>query len=331
VSDSPCPGEIPKITPLPCIDFEARIGELTGLINRMKCDGPAQVPCRGCRASGQPCVFEARSRPKSISVIPSRTSISGPSFYPAVGRPPSSSGRSNTPTAFYPSGPIPAPPITTSSSSLSARLDRSREPMPPPPGASIASLTAPAPPNIYPSRNEQMIYHPPPLQLPPFSSNPLNMPGIPTGPGPGPPPPSTPSVTESRLRSIESGMRNLTTIPATLQNIELRLNYLQKGQDSLNARISSKTTGSLPDVSTTLKEAYTNRAWPLAPWLVGLRELGGLSGSVTSWLGRASILSGTGGQEVSMLEENLRAEVGRLVSGNEEWSKEEVRALGIYA
>jgi hypothetical protein len=178
------------------------------------------------------------------------------------------------------------------------------------------------------------MYHPPPLQLAPFSSNPLGMPGMPTGPGPGPPQPNTNTntntVTEARLRAIESGMRNLSTVPSTLHNIDLRLDHIQRGQDSLQTRLANTLQRGMAqgDVSNSLKEAYTMRAWPLAPWLVGLREVNGLAGMVTAWMGKATL---GGGEDVGVMEEGVRAEIARLVIGRSDWRKEEVKALGIYA
>jgi hypothetical protein len=323
----------------------------------MKCDGPSVVPCRGCKASGQPCIFEARSRPKSISVIPaSRQPYTGPSLYTSRPRPPSSLGRSGTPTAFYPAGPQPAPPVTTSSSSLSVRPGQTREPMPPPSGSS-SSMAGPSgsagnmPSGYVPqprsagshsysqSYSSGAVYHPAPLQLPPFSTATQ---GMSMGSGPGPPPsmslshphPSTPS-SESRLRSLESAVRNFSTqLPTSIHNIQASLNHLQRSQDNLTATIIARSQARTVEVTDIVWENYRNGAWPLTPWLVGLREAQGLPGLVVIWLGRKTELNSAGGagkQDVEVAEEMVRAEVGRLVSIGNDWSREEIRALGIFA
>lgn len=162
----------------------------------MKCDGPSQVPCRGCKASGQPCVFEARTRPKSISALPPRASP----YY-------SGSLRGSTPTSsgFYPSGAQPAPPITSRPPPEPYALRQAREPMPPPPATSISSLTAPYGLSRPQSPQITTSFHPPPLQLPPLSAS------------SGPPSANPGASVEGRLRTIESTLRSLQDIPNSLR------------------------------------------------------------------------------------------------------------------
>ena len=258
----------------------------------MKCDGPSQVPCRGCRQSGQPCIFEARFRPKSVSAIPSRP----PPFFQA---------RSGTPTAapgFYPSGPQPAPPVTSRTEPYALR--HAREPMPPPPTTSIGSLTSTFP--IQPQRTHSPPYHHPPfpppllLQLPPTR-------------------PPTSSSTESRLTALESGLSSISTIPAAIAALQASVNSLHSTQIRRGrGRVATV------DVQEAVWENYRSRAWPLSPWLVGLREAQGLPGMVVDWLGRRTTreVEGVGG---------VMTEVGRLIAERVEWGREEVRALGVLA
>lgn len=113
----------------------------------MKCDGPSQIPCRGCRQANVKCVFEPRSRPKSISALPTRP----PPFHPAPYRPMSPAG--GGPPSFYPSGPSIAPPITSRPPPLGPNepyaLRQAREPVPPQPITSIAAAVS----NPFPPRS----------------------------------------------------------------------------------------------------------------------------------------------------------------------------------
>ena len=282
---------------------------------RMKCDGPSQVPCRGCRASGSTCVFEARTRPKSLSVVPSRSS---PFFAgPLQARP-------GTPTGvpgFYPSGSQIAPPIVTSRPEPYA-LRHAREPMPPPPATSISALTSSYPPPQprphsppLPSSSTAPSYHQPlTLPPPPFSSTSVQRPSS--------------SFSESRLNNLESSMRSQSN---TMVTIQASIEYLQRSHDSLIAvqQRSARARETVIEVPETVWETYRSRAWPLTPWLVGLREAQGLPGLVVNWLGKRikaeSRREGENAIAVVMIE------VGRLVADRVDWTREEIRALGVLA
>ncbi len=286
----------------------------------MKCDGPSQVPCRGCRQSGQRCIFEARSRPKSTSTIPSRP----PHFFTGSLR-----ARPGTPTGapgFYPAGAQPAPPITSRNEPYALR--NAREPMPPPPTTSISVLAnhPPQPPRPHsppPSSAPPHPYHePPPLQLPTSASTSAR-------------PPTT--STDSRLGNLESAVHSLTNLPSAIASIQASLNNLQRSHDYLTAAVfgsargggSSRARETLVDVPEAVWENYRSRAWPLTPWLVGLREAQGLSGLVVGWLGRRTTPDSR--REGEMAVVGVAAEVGRLVADRVEWMKEEIRALGVLA
>lgn len=326
----------------------------------MKCDGPTQVPCRGCRQSGQPCVFEARSRPKSISVLPSRA----PPFYP--GRPPTPGGGGNAALGFYPSGAQPAPPTLSrgavgppgSSGSIMSQASESyairaaREPMPPPPATSISVLTSPYPPAgnvrpptpVHPPGPTLHSYHPAPLQFPPLSAT--------TGPGPpsqpplqrhaSPPMASTSSSSmgssvnpEARLRAVESALRGLSSVPSSINQLQHSLSSVHRAIDSLASSVHSVVPRppGVTEVAENVWEDYRSRAWPLTPWLIGLRESRGLPMLVVDLLGKRTVVDKSENGRV-VYEDALRAarsELGRLITVNSEWTREEIRALGAFA
>ncbi|XAO26259.1 hypothetical protein I312_105094 [Cryptococcus bacillisporus CA1280] len=282
---------------------------------KMKCDGPSKVPCRGCRQAGQQCIFEPRSRPKSISVIPSRP------YYP---------GRPGSPASFYPSGPQPAPPITSRPMNQEYAFRPTTREMPPPPATSAISSFYPGqpprrtpPPQSVSSAGPSGVYfqhHPPPppaVHPPPF-----------TVPVQRPPP--SPSSSDARLRALErtidSTLRPLAWVPSALSS-------LQQSVAELRAQVAPRRVLTVAD---TTWEHYRTRAWPLTPWLIGLRDGVGLPGMVVDFLGRRAeevekMAAGQGMGSTMGLEGEARREVGRLIGEGKEWGKEEMRALTVLA
>jgi len=279
---------------------------------RMKCDGPTQVPCRGCRQAGQACVFEARSRPKSISTLPSRGPLYSGTLLTTSGRPGTPSG-----PGFYPSGPQPAPPVTSRAPPEYA-LRQAREPMPPPPQASMTALTTvpymshrpispPMPPNI-----PVAPYAPPPLHSQSTSS----------------------SNYDSRIRHLESSIASLSSVPASLNSLQAAIISLQRsfegGRQDVVAPRARLVHAEIPD---SVWENYRTRSWPLTPWLVGLRDAQGLPSLVVSLLGRRPLVdrSDVTRRDCDEALVAVTTEIGALVAQSTDWTREEIRSLGVYA
>jgi hypothetical protein len=282
----------------------------------MKCDGPTQVPCRGCRQAGQACVFEARSRPKSISALPSR----GPLYSGALLAP---SGRPGTPSGlgFYPSGPQPAPPVTSRAPPEYA-LRQAREPMPPPPQASMTALTT------VPYMSHRPISPPPIHQpIPPPVALPQSY----------HPQPTSSSNYDSRIRHLEGSIASLSSVPASLQSLQAAINALQRSiegppssRQEIRAARARTVHAEIPD---SVWENYRTRAWPLTPWLVGLRDAQGLPSLVVSLLGRRPLVdrSDVTRRDCDEALVAVTGEIGALISQSCEWTREEIRSLGVYA
>ncbi|CAD6563815.1 MAG: hypothetical protein TREMPRED_001389 [Tremellales sp. Tagirdzhanova-0007] len=194
--------------------------------------------------------------------------------------------------------------------------------MPPPPATSISALTSSYPPPQprphsppLPSSSTAPSYHQPlTLPPPPFSSTSVQRPSS--------------SFSESRLNNLESSMRSQSN---TMVTIQASIEYLQRSHDSLIAvqQRSARARETVIEVPETVWETYRSRAWPLTPWLVGLREAQGLPGLVVNWLGKRikaeSRREGENAIAVVMIE------VGRLVADRVDWTREEIRALGVLA
>ena len=87
------------------------------------------------------------------------------------------------------------------------------------------------------------------------------------------------------------------------------------------------------EVSDAIWEEYRSRAWPLTPWLVGLREAGGLPGLVVEYLGRRAVADRSDESRANCEEAGkaVKGEISLLVGQGADWSREEIRALGVYA
>lgn len=297
----------------------------------MKCDGPTQVPCRGCRQAGQQCVFEARSRPKSISTLPSRAPL-----YSGTLQAPS--GRSGTPSGhgFYPSGPQPAPPVTSRPPPEYA-LRQAREPMPPPPQASMTALTT-APYTRAPPPASPPVIPAPPSVLQPVATHPY----LPLPPQPAP---SSSAHFDARLRHLEANVSSLASVPASLNSLQAAIQSMQRSLESYTANSPSARSQIRPlsslsrarlvhaEIPDNVWENYRTRSWPLTPWLVGLRDAQGLPSLVVSLLGRRPMVDRG---EVTRREceeaiSTVTSEIGALVAQSTEWTREEIRSLGVYA
>jgi hypothetical protein len=299
----------------------------------MKCDGPSQIPCRGCRQANVKCVFEPRSRPKSISALPTRP----PPFHPAPYRPMSPAG--GGPPSFYPSGPSIAPPITSRPPQLGPNepyaLRQAREPVPPQPITSIAAAVSnPFPPRSPTTSTGAVAQPQPPPPAAAYYPPPAPVAVVQAASAYAAARPPTPSQ-DSRLRAMESSIRPLQSVPAQISALQSSITSLQRGQEALLHSLPRQYRARevLPEVSEQIWESYRSRAWPLTPWLVGLRETQGLPGLVVSFLGRRTLMekSETSRRECDEAASAVCAEIGRLMSDRAEWSREEIRALGVYA
>lgn len=308
---------------------------------RMKCDGPGKEPCRGCRQANVSCVFESRTRPKSISTIPSRASP----FFPPPSEPAGPS--------FYPATSQAAPPVTTRSQLLPDYAIRQAQgvrehpaQMRPPPQAGMG---APYPPPLR--------AHTPPAHTPPSTGGgppqqyyPVSHPGYGHPPPGGPVPPQQSSGQlvdhrlEGRLRGLESAFRSVSTLPASVSGIEATLGAILRAQSALAAQISGGGTAAnsavapIPprtptDVPDHVWESYRVGAWPLTPWLPGISPLPGLPSLVLLCMGRRAALERpeTSRRESDAAAEAVVAEVSRLLAGRVLWTRDEVLALGVYS
>ncbi|TXT15813.1 hypothetical protein VHUM_00316 [Vanrija humicola] len=305
---------------------------------KMKCDGPGKEPCRGCRQAGVSCVFESRTRPKSISTIPSRASP----FFPPPAEPAGPS--------FYPATSQAAPPVTTRPQLIPDYAIRQAQGVrehpaqmrPPPP----AGMGTPYPPPLR--------AHTPPAHTPPTSAGgpqqyyPVGHPGYGHPPPGGPvPPQQSPSQLidhriEGRLRGLESAFRSVSTLPASVSGIEATLGAILRAQSALAAQVSGGGTAvpaaAIPprnptDVPDHVWESYRVGAWPLTPWLPGISPFPGLPSLVLMCMGRRAALERpeASRRESDAAAEAVVAEVSRLLAGRVLWTRDEVLALGVYS
>jgi len=103
-------------------------------------------------------------------------------------------------------------------------------------------------------------------------------------------------------------------------------------QHAINTRPAADVPRADVQVSEAMLENYRSRAWPLTPWLVGVREKTGLPGLVADYMSKRAVVDRTEGGRASVEEAKVgvKREVGRLVIKGE-LSREDVRALGVFA
>jgi hypothetical protein len=122
----------------------------------------------------------------------------------------------------------------------------------------------------------------------------------------------------------------MTSVPASLASVHHTLLNLQSTVDGISFAISPPPK---IEVSEAVWEDYRSRAWPLTPWLVGLREASGLPGLVVNYLGRRTVVDRIedGRAQLEEAQRLVRKEIARLVNKTSDWSREDVRALGVFA
>lgn len=239
-------------------------------------------------------------------------------------------------------------------------MRQAREPMPPPPNASISSLASVATPYPPPLRahTPPALHAPAQPGAPPQPYYPGHPPGQPGygGPPPGPPPPmqtAPPPLDvriDGRLRNLETQFRSVSTLPASVAGIQASLNSLLRAQDALAAQLSGHPPGSSGAVSVSASsqngplrataevpehvwESYRVGAWPLTPWLPGISPLPGLPGLVLSCLGRRAAIerTETTRRDGALAADAIVAEISRLLGARVPWTRDEVLSLGVYS
>jgi hypothetical protein len=239
-----------------------------------------------------------------------------------------STGRPGTPSGqgFYPSGAQPAPPVT-SRPPPDFSLRQAREPMPPPPQASMTALSGP-----YTHRPIT-----PPIIPPPSILQPMTQPYVPP---PLPPQPPSSASYDSRIRHLEGSIASLASVPASLNSLQAAFTSLQRSLESYTASSSHARPRTSPrartihaEIPDTVWENYRTRSWPLTPWLVGLRDAQGLPSMVVSLLGKRPLVDRSAVTRADCDEalSTVKSEIGALIAQSSDWTREEMRSLGVYA
>ena len=296
----------------------------------MKCDGPNpnNEPCRGCRQAGAKCQFEPNgARPKSISVLPSRAPQLFAKFPVATGGQPA---QGNPPmTGFYPAGAQPAPPTLSRpfvGEPYSARPSRESLHRP-----SLSTSVLPTP---YRSGFGRPITSP----VQPVPQTTVGAPPTaPHAPPPFPPlsssrPTSSPTI-ESRMRAVEGALSTLTSVPGTLATLQQSVGGLEAAIESLGNHLAPDVRSRNLEISPATGEDYRSRAWPLTPWLIGLRDIPGLPRFVIEYLGTKASTDASEASRIAIqdAERVVRAEVARLAVAQAPWTRDDVHSLSVYA
>ena len=129
-------------------------------------------------------------------------------------------------------------------------------------------------------------------------------------------------------------MRAMSGVPQNIAALTATIAHLQRSHDQLLLALSNTVGRSLRDpvdVTEVTWDNYRTRAWPLTPWLVGLRETHGLPGLTVNWLGKRAIIDRDSRGDCEDAWKEARREIGRLVGDTSDWAREEIRACGVFA
>lgn len=156
--------------------------------------------------------------------------------------------------------------------------------------------------------------------------------------------PQNPYAFENRIRQLETSARNVELLQTnqvalqnTVQYLELQVRHLtgqlaESSQKGLS-RMLRREKGKQREVylSERTWDAYRSYISPLSPWLVTLTQPTDLSGEVISALGIRPRVSAGSNEAQTQSRENARIELARLVAAGEEWSRDDIHAVGTLA
>lgn len=330
---------------------------------KMKCDGPAAAPCRGCRSANVTCVFETRtrtSRPKSIS------SIGAAQPLPAITT--TSIGGLGGPTfSHQPRQSLdPYQLAGVSAATVQGQVYRQGAPVA---GAMSRAFTSDRPPGSAGQASlmgaPAIVTHAAPIVPSTASARSMAQPSRPSvaipqdaqvmQPRAAQLTSSPDSSFEGRLRSLESMARVVDTIQAdnialqsTVSMLESQVRALSSQVTSLLPRDNKPSMTSIPEesrksssgssrsaeqaVSDDLIDVYRSFATTLAPWLPQLSSTEGLSGEVIRYLGiKVRSLHGQVSETPEQSRSRIRRNIGKLMSGAQPLVDEDLLALGVFA
>lgn len=332
---------------------------------KMKCDGPAAAPCRGCRSANVICVFETRtrsSRPKSISTLgpgppqPLPAIISGTTDMPPVHLsshqasrsldPFTLPGMSHHPHTSGPSSPQYARPRELTAmrppSGQIVTVERGQPPTPQMPMRSSLSTARPTTATSFATSGGQAAYPNVPTHPPAGFSSQAMSPSVPRTVSPSPHRMS--SDLESRLRQIETSMGGFERMRADFHGLQNTVSYLeiqvrQLTNDLVSIRKQAPAVqptthdigspGHRIPISERIWDAYHAYITSLAPWLPTLSSPNGLSGEVIACLG--SRIQHDPEQSPVVRGDMFREELSRLVVSGQSWREEDVLAASVFA
>lgn len=173
---------------------------------------------------------------------------------------------------------------------------------------------------------------------------------------------------ENRLRFVENSLRNIEvlqnshhSLSETVQRLEIQVRHLTGQVNDLTQAGLSRSEQQPPRrssrgreertivISEQVWDAYRSYCCPLTPWLVVLTSPTDFSGEVISTLGTRPSSSGAAGPGHASgarhhhhhqqhhhhvggeLGNGASAELGKLIAEGEEWTRDDIHALGTFA
>lgn len=337
---------------------------------KMKCDGPAAAPCRGCRSANVTCVFETRtrsSRPKSISTLgsgppqPLPAIVTGATDMPPVHLSSHQASRSLDPFTLPGMSHHPASGPSSPPYARPRELSAMRPPGQPvsgerghmsnqPPQMSMppSMATARSTPASFATSGKQMAYQNAPsasTHSPTAYSNPM-MPPAPAARTISPPVQRLSNDYEARLRQVEGAMHVFEQMRSEFHGLQNTVSYLETQVRSLTSDLIAVRSQTSPVTSQQpIKESgipghripISERIWDAYHAYIT---------SLAPWLPILTSPNGLSGEVIACLGSRIqndpeqspvvrgdmfREELSRLVVSGQPWREEDVLAACVFA
>ena len=337
---------------------------------KMKCDGPAAAPCRGCRSANVICVFETRTRstrPKSISTLgpgppqPLPAIVSGVNDMPPVHLSSHQASRSldpftlpGVPHQLHPSAPS-SPPFAGPRELTAMRppsnqipaSERGRQNSQQTPMKSSISVARPTTATSFATTRSPAAYAvisgPPAPPNAAFSNQAMSPKAQRTV---SPSPRRMSPGYESRLRQLEASMDAFERMRSEFHGLQATVSYLeiqvrQLTNDLVSIRSQAQTTASQPAMQDIGSPGHripiSERIWDAYHAYIT---------SLAPWLPTLSSPNGLSGEVIACLGSRIqhdpeqspvvrgdmfREELSRLVVSGQNWREEDILAASVFA
>ena len=149
---------------------------------------------------------------------------------------------------------------------------------------------------------------------------------------------------EHRIRNLENAARSAEAMQASQVAMQNTVHYLELQVRHLTGQITQMTESGVTKllqrekgkqrevyISERTWDAYRSYISPLSPWLVTLADPTNLSGEIIAALGIRPRINTAQAEALTQAREMVRIELARLIASGDDWTRDDVHALGTFA